>query len=250
MAPFITLFCHNPSTADETELVKSVEKYYYIFIDSELDPIIMNRKYKESNAKFFGKNRDEWIMYDIDMIETIPPSIVVTFDLETIVSEEDWAIIYTFIKTLDNVDEEVLEATFNLIPKAQPNEPLTVAPLRDSAKKNNEYMFSHYIDKQKDICICEIYKPFTEQPYSCVIENFSVEDFYPLFTSLFVCTSWGVSPKDIMFLKHLWNHLDMKGEFDLENRLKKVVEDCKNGTPEPRVYRETIEQIKQKDFMN
>ena len=57
-------------------------------------------------------------------------------------------------------------------------------PLRDAAKKNNEYMFSHYIDKQKDICICEIYKPFTEQPYSCVIENFSVEDFY------FVIKKW------------------------------------------------------------
>lgn len=250
MAPFFTLFCHNPSTPEETELVKSIEKYYYVFIDSELEPSTIDRKYKESNAKFFGMDRGEWVMYDIDLIETIAPLIVVTFDLETIVSEEDLAVIYTFVKTLDNVDDEVLEATYNLIPKAQLNETLTVAPLRESAKKNNEYMFSHFIDKQKDICICEVYKPFTDLPYTCVIENFSVVDFIPLFTSLFICSSWGVSPKDIIFLKHLWKHLDMKGEFDLENRLKKVVEECQAGAPEPRVYRETLEQVKAKDFMN
>lgn len=251
MAPFFTLFLRNPSTPEETELVKSIEKYYNVFIDSELEPSTIERKYKESNAKFFGKDDSgEWVSYDIGLIETIPPLVVVTFDLDTIVSEEDWAVIYTFVKSLDDVDEEILEATYNLIPKAPPNEPLTIAPISEPVKKNNEYMFSHFIDKQKDLCICEVYKPFTELPYTCVIENFSVVDFVPLFTSLFICSSWGVTPKDIMFLKHLWNHLDMKGEFDLENRLKKVVEECKAGAPEPRVYRETLEQVKAKDFMN
>lgn len=251
MAPFFTLFLHNPSTPEETELVKQIEKYYNVFIDSELEPSTIERKYKESNAKFFGKDDSgEWVSYDIGLIETIPPLVVVTFDLDTIVSEEDWAVIYTFVKSLDEVDEEILEATYNLIPKAPPNEPLTIAPISEPVKKNNEYMFSHFIDKQKDLCICEVYKPFTELPYTCVIENFSVVDFVPLFTSLFICSSWGVTPKDIMFLKHLWNHLDMKGEFDLENRLKKVVEECKAGAPEPRVYRETLEQVKAKDFMN
>lgn len=250
MAPFFTVFCHNPSTPEETELVVLLEKVYSVFIDSELDSIIVERKYKESNARFFGRHRGEWKMYTVDKVAEIPPSVVITFDIDTKVSDEEWEVLFTFIKTLDNVDEEILEATKKLIPVAQPNEKLTVAPLRSSAKQNNEYMFSHFIDQQKDICICEIYKPFTELPYTCVIENFSVADFLPLFTSLFVCSSWGVSPKDIMFLKHLWNHLDMKGEFDLENRLKKVVEECKAGAPEPRVYRETLEDVKAKDFMN
>lgn len=250
MAPFFTVFCHNPSTPEETELVVLLEKVYSVFIDSELDPIVIDRKYKESNARFFGKENGEWKMYTVDKVAEIPPSVVITFDLDTEVSDEEWEVLFTFIKTLDNVDDEILEATKKLIPVAQPNEKLTVAPLRLSAKQNNEYMFSHFIDQQKDICICEIYKPFTELPYTCVIENFSIADFLPLFTSLFVCSSWGVSPKDIMFLKHLWNHLDMKGEFDLENRLKKVVEECKAGAPEPRVYRETLEEVKAKDFMN
>lgn len=250
MAPFFTVLCHNPSTSEETELVVLLEKVYNVFIDSELDPIIINRKYEESNARFFGKEDEEWKMYTVEKVAEIPPFVVITFDIDTEVSDEEWDILFTFIKTLDNVDDEILEATKKLIPVAQPNEKLTVAPLRLSAKQNNEYMFSHFIDQQKDICICEIYKPFTELPYTCVIENFSVVDFLPLFTSLFVCSSWGVSPKDIMFLKHLWNHLDMKGEFDLENRLKKVVEECKAGAPEPRVYRETLEDVKAKDFMN
>ena len=82
MAPFFTLFCHNPSTPEETELVKSIEKYYYVFIDSELDPSTIDRKYKESNAKFFGMDRGEWVMYDIDLIETIAPETLVDTSLK------------------------------------------------------------------------------------------------------------------------------------------------------------------------
>lgn len=254
MAPFITVFCHRPSTPEETELVKLIEKFYSVFIDSEITPATIHRKYVASNAKFFARSHGEWVMYQIDddvaVLEKTPPSLVITFDLETDVSDDEWEVLFTFIKTLEDVDDAVLEKTLELIPIAQPNEKLTVAPLRTVVKQNNEYMFSHFIDEQKDICICEIYKPFTELPYTCVIENYSVVDFVPLFTSLFVCSSWGVAQKDILFLKHLWNHLGMKGEFDLENRLLKAVEECKAGAPEPRVYRETLEQVKAKDFMN
>jgi NTP pyrophosphatase (non-canonical NTP hydrolase) len=188
-------------------------------------------------------------MYEIDHIDMIDPLIVLTFDLEKKVTIEEWAIAFNFVNNLDDPNFSITEEMYELVPKAEENEKLTVAPLKEVVKQNNEYMFSHFIDKEKDICICEIFKPFTDLPYTTVIENFSVIDFEPLFTSLFICSSWGVSPKDVMFLKHLWNHLDMKGEFDLENRLKKVVEDCENGAPEPRVYRETLEQVKQKDFL-
>lgn len=249
MAPFFTLFCHRPSTLEETELVKAIEKYYTVFIDSELDKEIIKRKYKNSNHRFFGKSNGGWVMYEIDHIDMIDPLIVLTFDLEKKVTLEEWGIAFNFVNNLDDEDFSIVEAMYELVPKAQENEKLTVAPLKEVVKQNNEYMFSHFIDKEKDICICEIFKPFTDLPYSTVIENFSMVDFVPLFTSLFICSSWGVSPKDIMFLKHLWNHLDMKGEFDLENRLKKVVKDCENGAPEPRVYRETLEQVKQKDFL-
>lgn len=248
MAPFFTLFAHTPSTERDAELLKAIEKYYLVFIDSEIDLEIIRRKYAKSNHRFFGKDAwEDWVMYEIDLIDKIEPLLVVTFDVGTEVTE--WDLVLKFVSTLDNVDSQVLEDMYKLIPKALPNETLTVAPLSNPSKQNNEYMFSHFIDKEKDICICEIYKPFTDLPYTTVIEQFSVVDFVPMFTSLFICSSWGVSAKDIMFLRHLWNHLDMKGEFDLENRLKKVVEECNAGAPEPRVYRETLDQVKEKDFL-
>ena len=109
-------------------------------------------------------------------------------------------------------------------------------------------MFEHFIDKEKDLCFCQIDKPFTDKPYTCVIEEFSKHDFLPMFTSFYICSSWGVCAKDHIFLAHLWKHLDMTkqfGSFDLEKRLQQRIKDCEAGKPEPRIYREPISKVKE-----
>lgn len=247
MAPYITAFCHPQATPIETETVRVLDKYYTVFIDSEIDPTTIKEKYKGSRHKFFGRDKfDDWCSYEVDEVDKIPPLFVLTFDPDT---EPDWDLAFDFCVTIfsDEPDQELITEMYKMVPKPPLACKLCVAPSKDAVKENNEYMFSHFISTEKDMCVCQIDKPFTDKPYTLVIEEFSKNDFEPLFTGLYICNSWGVSPKDTIFLVHLWNHLDMKtkfGKIDLEERLKRSVMECRQGKPEPRVYRENIAHVK------
>jgi len=249
MAPFFTLFCNRQATKEQTENVRTLEKYYSVFIDSEIDPVTIKNKYATSKHKFFGRDLGEWLMYDYESVDCIPPACVLTFDVDGKVSRKDWVTAFEFIKTIfsDEPDQELIDKMYTTVPKAPIAEKISVAPAKDVVKQNNEYMFSHWMDTVKDICICQIDKPFTDRPYTCVIEKFSEVDFVPMFTAFYICSSWGVTPQDSIFLVHLWNHLDMKSRFgviDIEKRLKDRIKACEDGAPEPRVYRDNIEGVK------
>lgn len=249
MAPFFTLFCNRQATKEQTENVRTLEKYYSVFIDSEIEPVTIKSKYGTSKHKFFGRDLGEWLMYDYETVDCIPPACVLTFDSDKKVSKKEWSTAYEFIKTIfsDHPDQQIIDEMYTVVPKAPIAEKLSVVPAKDVVKQNNEYMFSHWMDTSKDICICQIDKPFTDRPYTCVIEKFSEVDFIPMFTAFYICSSWGVAAQDSIFLVHLWNHLDMKsrfGQINLEQRLKDRIKACEDGEPEPRVYRENIESVK------
>ena len=248
MAPYFTIFCDKQSTLQQTEIVRTLEKYYLCFIDSENTAPLIKRKYTGSNHKFFGKDIDDWLMYEVDIVDVIPPAFSLTFDVGVKVKKSEWQQAFDFVKTIFSTlpDQTIIDKMYELVPKPPPAEKITVAPKKDAVKQNNEYMFEHFIDKEKDLCFCQIEKPFTDRPYTCVIENFSKEDFVPMFTAFYICQSWGVAPQDHVFLAHIWKHLDMNvkyGKLDLEKRLLKNIEDCQNGKPEPRVYRDYIQDV-------
>jgi hypothetical protein len=248
MAPFFTIFCDRKSTTKQTEIVKTLETYYICFIDSENQTHEIKRKYANSNHRFFGLDRNKWLMYELSVVESIPPAFVLTFDVDQFISKKDWKLAYDFVKTIFSLepDEQLIKDMAVLVPTATIVEKLTVAPAKDVVKQNNEYMFSHHINNEKDFCLCQIEKPFTDKPYTCMIENFRKEGFLPMFTAYYICTSWGVCSQDHIFLAHLWKHLDMSkvhGEFNLEQRLRQNIEECKNGKPEPRVYRLDTKEV-------
>ncbi len=248
MAPYFTIFCDKKSTPAQTEIVKAIEKYYLCFIDSENTAPLIKKKYAGSNHRFFGKDLDDWLMYEIDIVDIIPPAFVLTFDVGTKVKKHEWQLAYDFVKTIfsPNPDQAIIDQMFVLVPKAPIPEKISIQPKKDAVKQNNEYMFEYFVDKEKDWCFCQIEKPFTDRPYTCVIENFTKEGFLPMFTAYYICTSWGVNPQDHIFLAHLWKYLDMgktHGDLDLEKRLRQNIEECQNGKPEPRVYRDYIKNV-------
>ena len=249
MAPFLTLFCNPKATKEQTENVRTLEKYYSVFIDSEVDPVTIKSKYGTSKHKFFGRDCGEWLMYDYETVDCIPPACVLTFDSDGKVTRKDWVVAFAFIKTIfsNQPDQKLIDEMYAIVPKAPLAEKISVVPTKDVVKENNEYMFSHWMDTTKDVCICQIDKPFTDRPYTCVIEEFSKVDFIPMFTAYYTCSSWGVAAQDSVFLVHLWNHLDMKSRFgsiDLEKRLQERIKACENGAPEPRVYRQNIQSVR------
>lgn len=99
---------------------------------------------------------------------------------------------------------------------------------------------------ERNVCIYEVLKPYTDLPYTAVVRNW--QDHKHFFSSLFVCKSWGVANTDLLFLKEAWNFLGMAGECDLEKMVKDRVESCfprEGYVPEcePEVYRRSLEQV-------
>jgi hypothetical protein len=110
------------------------------------------------------------------------------------------------------------------------------------------YRFRECIIQERDVGLFEIYKPYTELPYTVVVRQYEERGKQYLFSSLYICDSWGVSRFDSIFLHQLWEHLGLPGELDLENLLMEATEKCFPGEgrapePEPEVYRRTIEQV-------
>jgi len=114
------------------------------------------------------------------------------------------------------------------------------------------YAFREFYNEERNVALLEIKKPFTDLPYTVVIRDFKNRGLEPLFTSLYVCDSWGVSRFDAIFLEQLWTHLKMPGELDLDTLLYAATQRCYPGEgrapeAEPEVYRRSLELVLQ-DF--
>lgn len=259
MAPGITVFVYHNKTLTNAHTIKTLEKYYPPFVDGKnLAPVDMKFKYNGCNGKFFSCDTSEWIMYDLEVVDLIPPSFLVSFDIGTKVSKESWNLILKWVRTIfdGQEDYELNRQIEALIPKyvncpekitlSKQIEPKTVLDKKD-------YDFKYEIDCDFDRCLLEVEKPYTDKPYTVVIREFSKKGFLPFFTALYVCTSWGVCNLDHLFLERLWTHMNMQAEhgpLDLENRLKAEIAKClptEGACPnaEPEVYRLDIMGVKE-----
>jgi hypothetical protein len=259
MAPFFTIFNDPKRKLTTLHVAETLKKYYPIFMDGvNIDPLLMKNKYKNSNSKFFALDEDIWLMIDLETVDLIPPSFVLTFDTGYKVSKNDWKLVRRWVQAIftGDIDDELNRQMLLLVPK--PKEPEEIVTMTKQIEPKcipdkKDYLFRYDHDKESDICLIEVEKPYTDKPYTAVIRNFTEKGFLPFFTSLYVCSSWGVCSKDHQFLVHLWDHLQMNQKFgpiDLENRLKQDIENCipKEGfvpNAEPEVYRKTIEEVKE-----
>jgi len=258
MAPGVTVFVYPNKKLTNIHVIKTLEKYYPPFVDGKnLSPVDMKHVYKGCNGKFFTCDIDDWIMYDLETVDLIPPSFLVTFDAGVRVKKEEWNTILKWVKAIFNGEDDYTlnEAVRKLIP------PYVKCPEKITMSKqiepkvepeNRDYNFRYVEDLDFDRCLFEVIKPFTDRPYTAVIRNFKEKGFLPFFTALYVCTSWGVCNHDHLFLERLWAHMNMEvkyGPLDLENRLKADIEKClpREGhipEPEPEVYRLPIEEVR------
>jgi len=259
MAPCITLLVDPKRPLLNLHVAKTLQKYYPCFADGEnYQVLLMKRKYHGANCKFFGLDSDEWLMYDLDTVECIDPSFVVSFDVGKRIARNEWTTILKWVRKIfeGEDDYELNEAVRELIPLPVllPEKVTAVNQIeRKCTEQDKEYFFKYEVDDEYDRALFEVKKPFTDLPYTAVIRNFKERGFLPFFTALYVCTSWGVCSTDHQFLVRLWDHLNMKskyGELDLEQRLKENIERCLPREdyvpePEPEVYRKSIMEVKE-----
>jgi len=246
MAPFFTFFVDKDEPERCAPYIKKLDKYYPSFADGVYtEPAKMKNRYDGANAKFFTFDFDDLIMFDLDTVAQIEPLLVLTMDSTTKMNKASWNTVYRFLKAVFAEEEIDLEPIHKLVPPIQKmDEVVQILKSKEiPVEQNKDYGFEHLVEN--DICYCQVTKPFTDLPYTAVIREFGSKGFEPLFTALYVSSSWGVCSHDHVFLTKLWKFLNMKGELDLENRLACEIKLCQEGKPEPELYRLDISGVKE-----
>ncbi len=255
MAPFFTVFTlHNKSAAG---IINRLTKLYAPPLVDGLSyyPQNFHDKYGKMNGKYFRFEADQLLMFDGDSIGLLQPEFVLTFDHGVKVTAKDWKLVVQYLDALffdvltDDLKtrfEELVPKPVKIEPDAIPEPKAVESPYTDK----DDYEFEYIVDKEGDLAICQVDKPYTDRPYTVVIRNYTARGLEPLFTGLYVSQSWGVANYDYGFLVKLWDFLDMEkdyGPLNLEQRLKDDIAKC-NANPllEPEVYRETLEEVREK----
>lgn len=246
MAPFFTFFVDKDESERCAPYIKKLDQYYPSFADGiYVAPAAMKKRYAGANAKFFAFDFEDLIMFDLETVSEIEPLIALTMDKPTRMSTESWMVVYKFLKAVFADEYIDLEDIHKIVPpvKVQTEKIQLLKSVEIPKDQNNEYGFAYAVED--NIAYCQVMKPYTDLPYTAVIRNFDSVGFEPLFTALYVAQSWGVCNHDHVFLEKLWKYLNMEGSIDLEKRLAAEVEKCKNGWPEPEVYRLDISGVKE-----
>lgn len=246
MAPFFTFFVDKDESERCAPYIKKLDHYYPSFADGlYVSPALMKKRYDGANAKFFAFDFEDLIMFDLDAVNEIEPLLALTMDKPTRMTSESWMVVYKFLKAVFADEYVDLEEIHKIVPPIVTHEERIQLLKSEEIPKeqNKEYGFAYSVED--DIAYCQITKPYTDQPYTAVIRGFESKGFEPMFTALYVASSWGVCNHDHAFLEKLWKYLDMKGPLDLQNRLQCEIQKCQQGMPEPELYRLDISGVKE-----
>lgn len=109
------------------------------------------------------------------------------------------------------------------------------------------YSFTDLHQTDRDRMIYSVRKPFVDDPFTIIINDWSKTGGRYFFADLFACPEWGSDRCDVQFLKELWEELQMDGDFDIDELLKERTsqyfpdgENC--PTVEPVVLRKSVEE--------
>ena len=252
------MFVYPSKVLTNAHVMKTLETYYPPFVDGKnLNPVDMKHKYHGVNGKFFNCEGDQWTMFDLEVVDLMQPTFLVSFDEGTKVSKADWNLVLKWVNTIfsGEKDYELDDKIKKLIPPYEKcPEKITFSTQLEPkcVEDQREYRFRYVVDCDFDRALFEVIKPYTDKPYTAVIRGFSNRGFLPFFTALYVCTSWGVCSQDHAFLEKLWVFMNLDaqhGPLNLEKRLQEDIQRClpREGyvpEPEPEVYRMSIEEVK------
>ena len=71
------------------------------------------------------------------------------------------------------------------------------------------YDFDYFYHEKLNAMFYEVWKPFTDLPYTTVVYDFKTVGHEAFFTNLFICPSWGCKD-DLLFLNNVWKMFKLK----------------------------------------
>lgn len=276
----IIVFVSNPVTQKQSNIVKAIDERFPPKVDSlhGTDLQYLKKNYKNNHRFFFVS---EFLsMCASKDLTYLAPDFALVFPDDEEISEKDWICMSRHMetwffpsitptpltinaarlmqppqvlkpKTMINNGEEKLELPEKVEERYFDEYDITLAKVETPKLPENYDLKTHYLEDE-DILLIEVEKPFCDVPYTVVLRDFEKKgsDLTQFFTDIFICSSWGVSRYDYEFLNQVWNHWNMSGELDLQNRLKEATERCypregEQPNAEPEVYRRFMSQVEE-----
>jgi len=253
--PQLIVFVSNPVTLKQSNIVKAIDERFTPKVDAlhGTDLQYLKKNYKNNCRLFFVS---EFLsMCTSEDLTYLAPDFALVFSDNEEISEKDWICMSRYMETWFFPSITPSPLTVNAARLIQPPQVLkqnTMMTIEDTTKLPENYdLKTHYMEDY-DILLIEVEKPFCDMPYTVVIRNFKRKgsDLTQFFTDIFICSSWGVSRFDYEFLKKVWDHWEIPGELDLQNRLKEATEKCypregEQPNTEPEVYRRFMSQVEE-----
>ena len=253
MSGKVLVFVDPVMTGVQSELVKVMKDAgYHVLVDAlhgrhydwfanNMSPV--HRLYKRGKEKLY-----DFLVDDLERDMEFYPDFAVYFNDDFGVQYEEWDMLKDHFGCLLEGRVSPYQDHADLVmgkPVVQE------AGVGDWCEEDlaEDYQFKMEAVKSMDAMMYEVRKPFADLPYTVIIRDFSDVGHERFFTSLFICSSWGVAVNDVPFLLRIWKYLDMPGEMDLDELLEKHTKACYPsadgpGCPEPKVYRKTMEEVK------
>lgn len=231
----------------EGEIITRVEKRgYHALVDSIHggEKVFFEQIVGQWRGYYFQENTLVAALVPQDFL---PFDFCIVFDKSQAVTEEDFEFVDAWVDYFINpkavekgIEEKALKA------EAVLKKPVKLNVEAQDLQLLSRELPSWYDLKMKEVkkgMLYEVTKPHTDMPYVVLNWNWSKSGHLDFFTSLFVCTSWGVCSDDVAFLKQCWEKLEMAGDFDMDQLLNERVERCNKGEAEPRVWRNYIDNV-------
>jgi hypothetical protein len=252
MACRLIAFTSNPTTIEESVVVASLMKHFDVMVDAlnAKNASWLEYQFKDTQHRFYKNDNDSIYPCDTDDEDIL---LAIYFDKNVELPDDAWEAITDKLNNIMygvkiNPHMGKVFAKVNvraLKPETKDIDKNLLEPVLDE-----HYRFRTKYFEDRDVMLAEVTKPFTPCPYVVVIRNYKTRGYEPVFSGLFVSTTWNVSRDDVPFLKNLWSHLEMVGEFDMQKLLGEAVEKCLPGKghvpeAEPELYRDTIENVLQ-----
>jgi len=212
-------------------------------LDAEKVPFLLDSEGKSlswlkqniSNGRLFDINYTMFTKEDLDtqVVSLIIPLLlcVPTFSLK----ENEWSLLRQ--KLMTNA-KDIFSAVYI---KAEAE---SDCALVESNENEKGYFIEYYHNKTHNCAFYQLTKPFTDRPYTVVVNNHTERGHIPFFASLFSVTSWGICGHDMDFLAKAWHEFGLQGEFNAEKVVLDAIELAKRDeSKRPRVYRRTLEEV-------
>lgn len=259
---------------------------FYVFNTPKASDLITNIEVMGFNAYVSGKSDDTWLSERF----TNPKRYILFWDedryghvgdypfeepilcISLLEDYDDWANVVTWVHCeiirlfpSGNITPEMLNFQLPSTQRREYNPPgeeviidglkshvLSTPPDEIDLKKG--YSFNSFYDELYDVKYFEVYSPSSPTPFTVVVYAYSRKDDSWLFSDIYASNAWGrnrmESRYDYDFLRVLWKHLCLPGEFTMDVVKRRVdacypdrVKNLDSLETEPSVYRRPMAEV-------